>query len=119
MTDSDSREVRVREHLRAIVSLPGVVTLVVPALILWRAESVRPGGSLAVPWSWVLALFGSAGLLLWFALFALGNAVYMPLIEEPGLERRFGADYVRYKQNVPRWIPRLTPWDDTPQDGDS
>ncbi len=27
-----------------------------------------------------------------------------------GLEQRFGVDYVRYKQNVPRWIPRWTPW---------
>ena len=26
--------------------------------------------------------------------------------EEKGLERRFGEDYRRYKQNVPGWIPR-------------
>ncbi|MBT5920444.1 MAG: isoprenylcysteine carboxylmethyltransferase family protein, partial [Alphaproteobacteria bacterium] len=32
------------------------------------------------------------------------------LSEEPGLEKRFGETYVRYKENVPRWIPRLTPW---------
>ena len=24
--------------------------------------------------------------------------------------RKFGADYQRYRQNVPRWIPRLHPW---------
>jgi len=33
----------------------------------------------------------------------------MPLSEEPGLERRFGEDYRRYKRAVPRWIPRLVP----------
>ncbi len=38
------------------------------------------------------------------------NAIYFPLVEETGLERRFGDDYRRYKANVPRWIPRLTPW---------
>jgi protein-S-isoprenylcysteine O-methyltransferase Ste14 len=32
--------------------------------------------------------------------------------EEVALERRFGEAYRRYKQNVPRWIPRLTPYRD-------
>jgi protein-S-isoprenylcysteine O-methyltransferase Ste14 len=46
-------------------------------------------------------------------LFALGviiNVIYIPLSEEPGLARRFGDDYLTYKRNVPRWVPRLTPW---------
>ncbi len=46
----------------------------------------------------------------WFAVFFLVNAFYLPLLEEPGLERRFGDDYRRYKGAVPRWIPRLRPW---------
>jgi hypothetical protein len=25
--------------------------------------------------------------------------------------KRFGSDYLMYKPNVPRWIPRLRPWD--------
>lgn len=55
-------------------------------------------------------LLGSLPLLGWFALFLLANALYIPLVEEPGLERRFGTDYRFYKRNVPRWIPRLRPW---------
>lgn len=47
----------------------------------------------------------------WFFLFTAINAVYMPLVEEQGLERRFGDSYRRYRRNVPRWLPRLTPWD--------
>jgi hypothetical protein len=39
------------------------------------------------------------------------NAIYFPLFEEPGLRRRFGEDYERYRGNVPRWIPRFRPWD--------
>jgi len=45
-----------------------------------------------------------------FALFWLSNMIYFPLFEEKDLEKRFGESYLEYKRNVPRWIPRLTPW---------
>ena len=54
---------------------------------------------------------GSVLLFFWFIVFLLLNMIYMPLFEEPGLERRFGAEYALYKKNVLRWIPRLKPWD--------
>jgi protein-S-isoprenylcysteine O-methyltransferase Ste14 len=57
------------------------------------------------------ALFGSLGVLAWAGAFFLVNAVWFPLVEEPGLARRFGSDYEAYKRNVPRWVPRRTPWD--------
>jgi protein-S-isoprenylcysteine O-methyltransferase Ste14 len=55
--------------------------------------------------------FGSLGILLWFLLFFGINYVYFVFSEEPGLGKRFGEDYRIYKKNVPRWIPRLRPWD--------
>jgi len=65
-------------------------------------------------------LLGSLPLLAWFLVFFAVNATYIPLIEEKGLERRFGSEYLAYKRNVPRWIPRLRPWtpslDDPRQD---
>jgi protein-S-isoprenylcysteine O-methyltransferase Ste14 len=36
--------------------------------------------------------------------------VFVFFFEERRLRREFGADYVLYRANVPRWIPRLTPW---------
>jgi protein-S-isoprenylcysteine O-methyltransferase Ste14 len=54
--------------------------------------------------------FQSWPLLAWTIIFLIGNAIYFPLSEERGLEQRFGASYREYKRNVPRWIPRLTPW---------
>ena len=53
----------------------------------------------------------STGILILFGLFLIGNMIYFPLVEEKGLEKRFGQDYLLYKQNVPRWIPRVMPWD--------
>jgi protein-S-isoprenylcysteine O-methyltransferase Ste14 len=57
------------------------------------------------------ALFGSVPLLVWFGVAFAVNAAYFPLVEEPGLRRRFGEDYDAYCTNVPRWLPRLRPWE--------
>ena len=155
-------------HLVAVLFLPGVVTLAVPALIAWRTDPevlwwpalaalgvvlialglvlvVRTvalfaavGRGTLAPWdptsrlvvegpyryvrnpmiSGVLAillgeavLLGSLALLMWFAAVFAANAVYLPLVEERGLKRRFGREYDAYRSQVPRWIPRLRPWD--------
>jgi protein-S-isoprenylcysteine O-methyltransferase Ste14 len=55
-------------------------------------------------------LLGSAAIAIELGVFFLMNTVYFPLSEEPGLRRRFGAEYDEYEENVPRWIPRLRPW---------
>lgn len=161
-------------HVAAIMALPFVVLVVVPALLVTQTRSAAPGwtlpfplnllpvvlgialiacgltlliltirlfmtvgqGTLA-PWdatqrlvvrgvyrhvrnpmiSGVLcvlmgeaALLGSLPMLAW-ALLAIGvNVVYMPLVEEPGLQARFGDDYATYACHVPRWIPRRSAW---------
>jgi protein-S-isoprenylcysteine O-methyltransferase Ste14 len=61
-------------------------------------------------------LFGSLPLLGWAVIFAGANAVYIPLVEEPGLDQRFGEELSRYKANVPPWVPRITPWRDPGKD---
>lgn len=55
-------------------------------------------------------VFQSWPLAAWLAFFFAANAVYIPLVEEKGLEKRFGDDYRAYRANVPRLIPRLTAW---------
>ena len=152
---------RILRHLLAIGLLPGVVTLLVPALIVsgdevasWPlsllgavlialglvliAQTVAlfatVGDGTLAPWdptarlvvrgpyrrvrnpmiSGVLCVllgealvFGSLALLAWWAVVFAINAVYFPLVEEPGLQQRFGADYEAYRASVPRWLPRL------------
>jgi protein-S-isoprenylcysteine O-methyltransferase Ste14 len=46
----------------------------------------------------------------WLALFAAANMLYIPLVEEPALVRRFGEAYLDYRRNVPRWLPRARGW---------
>ena len=64
----------------------------------------------------ILVLFAEALILVsrphavWAAAFLLLNAVYIPLVEEPQLERRFGDSYREYRRHVRRFIPRLGPW---------
>ncbi len=55
-------------------------------------------------------LLRSRGLAVWGAVFFIGNMFYFPLVEEPGLVKRFGNDYRTYADHVPRWIPRRRPW---------
>ncbi len=54
--------------------------------------------------------FQSIPLLVYTALFIIANLIYIPMLEEKGLEKRFGKEYLEYKKNVPRWIPRIKAW---------
>jgi protein-S-isoprenylcysteine O-methyltransferase Ste14 len=162
-------------HIRAIALLPFMVTVVVPAVILYRSGTDGMAVYRAMPWNVLMFVaaaifvglgltlfvstirmfgtigrgtlapwdpparlvvagiyrhvrnpmitgvmcvlfgeaifFGSRPLFNWFAIFAAINLTFIPLLEEPDLKRRFGEDYVRYKNNVPRWIPRRRPWE--------
>ena len=165
-----------RRQLGAIALLPGMVAVVVPALLVWSygadlgwdlpaplsillvltgvpliavglrlwLETIRlfveVGRGTLAPWDptrklvvrgpyrrvrnpmisslgFILlgeaAVLGSPSVLILFAGFAIANATYIPLFEEPGLLRRFGQEYAEYRRAVPRWIPRRTPWTPT------
>ncbi len=52
---------------------------------------------------------GSRATGIWFILFLGINHLYFVLSEEPGLEKRFGENYLQYKKSVPRWVPRMRP----------
>jgi len=49
-------------------------------------------------------------ILIWAACFFVINTFWFLVFEEPSLEKKFGEEYRQYKKNVPRWIPRLTPF---------
>jgi protein-S-isoprenylcysteine O-methyltransferase Ste14 len=52
-------------------------------------------------------LFHSLSLVLvWTPAFVLMNAIELKLVEEPELERRFGASYHEYRRHVPMFVPR-------------
>jgi protein-S-isoprenylcysteine O-methyltransferase Ste14 len=55
-------------------------------------------------------LFGDWRLLWYAALLWLFFHVFVLVHEEPTLKQTFGAQYEDFRANVPRWVPRLTPW---------
>jgi len=55
-------------------------------------------------------LFGDWRLIVYGALFWLACHLFVIAYEEPTLERTFGEQYDAYRANVPRWIPRFSPW---------
>jgi protein-S-isoprenylcysteine O-methyltransferase Ste14 len=55
-------------------------------------------------------IFGSFALLVYaFAVWAI-MAGFVRWYEEPVLLKRYGAEYQRYRDAVPAWLPRLHPW---------
>jgi protein-S-isoprenylcysteine O-methyltransferase Ste14 len=52
----------------------------------------------------------STNILILTCFFFTVHIFYFAFKEEPDLYKRFGEEYKIYKQNVPRWIPRLTPY---------
>jgi protein-S-isoprenylcysteine O-methyltransferase Ste14 len=56
------------------------------------------------------AITASGSLLLWFAIFLTFQATAIRFWEEPHLAKRYGSEYVDYRRNVPRWIPRISAW---------
>jgi protein-S-isoprenylcysteine O-methyltransferase Ste14 len=121
------------------MQLAGVVVLAVGLLLFGASlvNFVRRGRGTLAPWDpprrlvvdgpyryvrnpmisgVVFIVFGEALVLLswphaaWALFFLCVNAVYIPLSEEPFLERRFGEPYREYCRHVRRFTPRTRPW---------
>ena len=64
---------------------------------------------------WTIVLIGVAVLMqsftllvIFLPLFVLAHILYLKLIEEKGLEKKFGQAYLDYKQRVPMFVPKLS-----------
>jgi protein-S-isoprenylcysteine O-methyltransferase Ste14 len=99
-----------RRRLLFSLIVPFLVLAGVPVVILFLAGPSSGGWAKEPPLSVIVSF---AGLVL-----VVLHLFYIPLSEERGLENRFGQDYREYRRNVPRWIPRLTPWEPDTQEQD-
>ena len=55
-------------------------------------------------------LFERCSLAIYAAMVWLVVHLFVCFYEEPTLTRRYDEEYLRFKQNVPRWLPRAKPW---------
>src|SRR3954469_15316780 len=55
-------------------------------------------------------LFGDSRLMTYGGLMWLAFHAFVLTYEEPVLAQTFGTQYEDFRANVPRWIPRLSPW---------
>src|SRR5499427_7967335 len=55
-------------------------------------------------------LMGDSRLLIYGVLLWLAFHIFVLAYEESTLRQSYGAEYESYRANVPRWLPRLTPW---------
>lgn len=47
-------------------------------------------------------------IMIWAVMFFLITSAFLILVEEPFLSKKFGDEYLRYKTDVPRWIPTIS-----------
>jgi protein-S-isoprenylcysteine O-methyltransferase Ste14 len=52
----------------------------------------------------------SLNIFIWAVIFFIVNTGWFILYEEPDLEKKFGEEYLEFKNNVPRWIPGAKPF---------
>jgi protein-S-isoprenylcysteine O-methyltransferase Ste14 len=53
------------------------------------------------------AVFHSVALVEWTAVLFAAASLFVLLVEEPSLKRKFGEEYEAYCRRVPRWLPRF------------
>jgi protein-S-isoprenylcysteine O-methyltransferase Ste14 len=57
-----------------------------------------------------IILFLNKSLATYAVCVAIAMNLFVLLYEEPTLRARYGEQYINFCRNVPRWLPRLTPW---------
>jgi protein-S-isoprenylcysteine O-methyltransferase Ste14 len=115
-----------------VLCLPGLIVLLESiARFAWKGRGtpapVAPTSQLVITGFYryvrnpmyiavVLLVFGQAlffanvYVALYGALLGIVFHVFVTQYEEPTLRRQFGADYDAFRSHVPRWIPRMKPW---------
>lgn len=90
--------------------MPNVPTehLVVSGLYRYVRNPMYVGDLIALIGETIL--FRSVALALYTAAAGLGFHLFILRYEEPTLRRRHPEGYPHFERNVPRWLPRLTPW---------
>ena len=55
-------------------------------------------------------VFAGWGLFAYLVVIGIAQGAFVRVYEEPTLRETYGRSYEEFCENVPRWLPRLTPW---------
>jgi hypothetical protein len=47
---------------------------------------------------------------IWTIIFFFIYTFWYEVYEEPNLEKKFGEEYIEYRRNVARWVPKIKPY---------
>lgn len=86
------------------------VHLVVSGLYRYVRNPMYSGMAFLMIGEWLIWGSDLKGAVTYLGVYATCVMLFVLGYEEPTLGRKFGEDYSRYRQNVPRFLPRLTPW---------
>jgi protein-S-isoprenylcysteine O-methyltransferase Ste14 len=91
--------------------------LVVTGLYRYVRNPMYFGMALFMVGEWLLWGNHLRGALVYLAAYGLCVWLFVMFYEEPTLRGKFPEDYRKYFGNVPRFVPRMTPWKPRPSDG--
>jgi protein-S-isoprenylcysteine O-methyltransferase Ste14 len=85
--------------------------LVVNGMYRYVRNPMYFGMALLLIGEWLVWGSNPRGAVEYVAFFAAAVTLFVILYEEPTLRRKFPDDYAEYSRNVPRFLPRLRPWE--------
>lgn len=86
------------------------IHLVVSGMYRYARNPMYAGVGVCMIGEWLVWGTNPAAALIYLAAYTAAVSVFVVAYEERELQKRFGEEYSRYRQQVPRFVPRLQPW---------
>lgn len=86
------------------------IQLVVSGMYRFVRNPMYAGMALFMIGEWLIWGSNLKGALIYLAAYVACITLFVVGYEEPALRKKFGEEYEEFRRNVPRFLPRLAPW---------